>query len=202
MKRRLAAGHPGPAVESDIDAAVVQVDQAAALLRSTRRFLERGNVSQERHALGEVIISSLALMERELRKAGIALRLSGPIPHCTVSCNEVQIQQVILNLIRNAKDAIVASHAGRGEIAIRVSLANRPGFAEISVSDTGPGVAPELQPLLFQPLKSEKPEGLGLGLSLCSSIVRGHGGELWLDRSSADGASFAFTLPVVQEDAS
>jgi two-component system sensor kinase FixL len=78
-------------------------------------------------------------------------------------------------------------------------VANRPGYAEISVSDTGPGVHPDLQAMLFQPLKSAKPDGLGLGLSLCSSIVRSHGGELWLDRSSKEGATFAFTLPITPQ---
>jgi two-component system, LuxR family, sensor kinase FixL len=198
VKRRLASGEHNPAaVRNDIDAAVVQVDAAAALLRSTRRFLERGDTHQERCSLADVLNSSIALMEPELQKTGIEVRLPGPLPHAMVLCNEIQIQQVILNLLRNAKDAIVVNGVKAGEIVIRVSLASRSGFAEISVSDSGPGVLPELQPMLFQPLRSNKPDGLGLGLSLCSSIVRSHGGELWLDRSSLGGATFAFTLPLI-----
>jgi two-component system sensor kinase FixL len=136
-------------------------------------------------------------MEPELHKAGIELRLAGPLPLCMVLCNEVQIQQVILNLLRNAKESITASGERRADITVSVSLTNRPGFAEISVRDKGGGVAPETQSVLFQPLKSAKPDGLGLGLSLCKSIVRAHGGELWLDQSSSTGATFVFTLPVV-----
>jgi two-component system, LuxR family, sensor kinase FixL len=201
VKRRLASGDADAgAVHSDIDAAVVQVDAAAALLRSTRRFLERGGAHQERFDLGTVVHSSLALMEPELRKAGIDLNIHGPLPNCTVRCNEVQIQQVILNLLRNAKDAMTMAGKRRGKIVVSISLVNRPGFAEVSVSDQGPGVPPELQPILFQPLKSAKPDGLGLGLSLCSSIVRSHGGELWLAGSSPDGATFVFTLPVLQSE--
>ncbi len=200
-KRRLTTEKPEvTAVQSDIDAAVVQVDEAATLLRSTRRFLERGTAHRDHHDLQRVIDSSLSLMEPELRKSGISVATHRPLPRCTVLCSEIQIQQVILNLLRNAKDAIAASGARTGRILIGVSLLNRPGFAEISVSDTGPGVPHDLQPILFQPLQSTKPDGLGLGLSLCSSIVRSHGGELWLDKSTADGATFAFTLPVIEAE--
>jgi two-component system, LuxR family, sensor kinase FixL len=198
VKRRIDSGGADPnAVQADIDSAVIQVDAAAALLRSTRNFLERGEAHQQRMALDDVVSSSLALMEPELHKAGIELRLAGPLPLCMVLCNEVQIQQVILNLLRNAKESITASGERRADITVSVSLTNRPGFAEISVRDKGGGVAPETQSVLFQPLKSAKPDGLGLGLSLCKSIVRAHGGELWLDQSSSTGATFVFTLPVV-----
>jgi signal transduction histidine kinase len=69
---------------------------------------------------------------------------------------------------------------------------------EVAVEDTGPGVAPELRAHLFHPLQSSKPEGLGLGLSLCSTIIRSHGGEFLLDQSPRSGACFVFTLPVQQ----
>ena len=186
------------AIQSDIDAAVLQVDEAATLLRSTRRFLERGTAHRDHHDLQHVIDSSRTLIEPELRKSGISVTIDRPLSRCTILCSEIQIQQVILNLLRNAKDAITASGARTGRIMIRVSLQSRPGYIEIQVSDTGPGVPQELQPMLFQPLQSNKPDGLGLGLSLCSSIVRSHGGELWLENSSQDGATFAFTLPVAE----
>ncbi len=198
VKRRLASGSADTgAIQSDIDAAVVQVDAAAALLRSTRRFLERGTPHKERHRLRDIIMSSLALIGPELRKAGIDLHIAGSLPSSAVMCNDIQIQQVILNLLRNSKDAIAASGAAAGDVTIGVSVTNRPGYAEITVTDSGPGVHPDLQPLLFQPLKSAKPDGLGLGLSLCSSIVRSHGGQLWFDHSSKAGATFVFTLPII-----
>lgn len=200
-KRRLTAETVEvTAVQNDIDAAVVQVDEAAALLRSTRRFLERGTTHREHHHLQRVIASSLSLMEPELHKSGLSVAVKRPLPQCTVLCSEIQIQQVVLNLLRNAKDAISASGSRTGKILIQVSLLNRPGYAEIRVSDTGPGVPQDLHPMLFQPLQSTKPDGLGLGLSLCSSIVRSHGGELWLDKSARNGATFAFTLPVVEAE--
>ena len=195
VRRRLDYGEfDREAVKSDIDAAVNQVDSAASLLRSTRNFLERGSVQRGPLSLQALIGRCGQLVMPELRQARISLfieDLSGLPP---VICNEVQIQQVLLNVIRNAREAIVASGSQRREIRIRSSAMTQPGFVEISIEDTGPGVSPELRPLLFQPLQSSKPDGLGLGLSLCSTIIRSHGGEFKLDESASGGARFVFTL--------
>lgn len=182
------------AVKSDIDAAVDQVDSAATLLRSTRGFLERGSVQRGPLSLQQLITRCGQLVSPELRQAGISLIIEDMSAIPPVICNEVQIQQVLLNVIRNAREAITASNAPLREIRIKVSATARPGYVEVSVEDTGPGVSPELRPLLFQPLQSSKPDGLGLGLSLCSTIIRSHGGEFFLDDSTSKGARFVFTL--------
>lgn len=183
------------AVMTDIDAAVVQVDAAASLLRQTRNFLERGSVHRAPLALEELINRCGQLIQPELRQARIELHIGDLTPLPRVICNEVQIQQVLLNVIRNAREAMVSGNSARREISIRCSASARPGFVEVAVEDTGPGVSPELRPLLFQPLQSSKPEGLGLGLSLCGTIIRSHGGEFWLDDTAREGARFVFTLP-------
>lgn len=196
VRRRLEFdGFDRDAVKSDIDAAVDQVDSAASLLRSTRSFLERGSVQRGPLSLQRLIMRCGQLVSPELRQAGISLILEDMRAIPPVICNEVQIQQVLLNVIRNAKEAITASNAPLREIRIKVSATARPGCVEVSVEDTGPGVSPELRPLLFHPLQSSKPGGLGLGLSLCSTIIRSHGGEFWLDETSANGARFVCTLP-------
>lgn len=187
------------AAKSDIDAAVSQVDNAASLLRSTRSFLERGSVQRSPLELQPLISRCRQLVQAELRQARIALSIHDMSTLPPVICNEVQVQQVLLNVIKNAKEAIIASADQNRRITIKGSATARPGFVEISIEDTGPGVSPELKPLLFQPLQSSKPEGLGLGLSLCSTIIRGHGGEFWLDESFANGARFVFTLPCLNE---
>lgn len=195
VRRRLDYGEfDREAVKSDIDAAVNQVDSAAALLRSTRNFLERGSVQRAPLSLQALIGRCGQLVLPELRQARISLSIEDLSRLPPVICNEVQIQQVLLNVIRNAREAIVASGSQRREIRIRGSATAQPGFVEISIEDTGPGVSPELRPLLFQPLQSSKPDGLGLGLSLCSTIVRSHGGEFRLDESASGGARFVFTL--------
>ncbi|MFN4141758.1 ATP-binding protein [Aestuariivirga sp.] len=183
------------ALISDIDAAVGQVDAAASLLRSTRNFLERGTVHRAPHDIQSIIANCTALVQPELQRARITLVTSGAGALPPVLCNEVQIQQVLLNVIKNAREAIVAHGSAKRVIEVTASRSTRPGFVEVSIADTGPGVPPELKSLLFLPLQSTKPEGLGLGLSLCSTIIRSHGGDFWLDGSALVGARFVFTLP-------
>lgn len=188
-------------LRAGIDAAVEQVDAAAGLLRSTRQFLERGSASRSLLDMGMLVARCGELVDPELRKAHITLVIGGMSGLPPVICNEVQIQQVLLNVIRNAREAISIAGLLGGTITITASALARPGFVEISVQDTGPGVSEELRPHLFQPLQSSKPEGLGLGLSLCSTIIRGHGGEFRLDEGPHEGACFVFTLPCQQAGA-
>lgn len=183
------------ALAADVNAAVAQVDTAATLLRSTRNFLERGSARRQSQKLEDVVVRCISLVRPELQRARISITHSGMEGLPPVICNEIQIQQVILNLVRNAREAIAAAEQSTGEIVINASAATRPGFVEVSVADNGPGVPPDLRPQLFLPLQSTKPEGLGLGLSLCSSIIRSHGGEFWLDENPRHGARFVFTLP-------
>jgi len=180
---------------TDIDAAVEQVDAAASLLRSTREFLERGSVQRSPQEIQALVDRCRQLILPELRQARIALIVEDLSSLPPVLCSEVQIQQVLLNVIKNAKEAIIAGQSQRREIRVKGSASARPGFVEISVEDTGPGVAPDVRPLLFHPLLSSKPDGLGLGLSLCSTIIRGHEGEFRLDDTARNGARFVFTLP-------
>lgn len=188
-------------LRAGIDAAVEQVDAAAGLLRSTRQFLERGSANRSLLDMGLLVARCAELVGPELRKADIVFVVGDLTGLPPVVCNEVQIQQVLLNVIRNAREAISAARLPGGVITISGSAVARPGFVEISVLDTGPGVSEELRPHLFQPLQSSKPEGLGLGLSLCSTIIRGHGGEFRLDEGTRQGARFVFTLPCQQAGA-
>lgn len=198
VRRKLDIGSADQGeLRADIDAAVEQVDAAANLLRSTRRFLERGSVQRAPADLEMLVRNCRDLVQPELKKAGISLIIGNLSQLPPVTCNEVQVQQVVLNVVRNAKEAIVASGAKERAIIIAGSASSRPGFVEVAIHDTGPGVSPELKSQLFHPLQSSKPEGLGLGLSLCSTIIRGHGGEFRLDESPrSTGACFVFTLPV------
>ena len=203
VRRKLDIGTVDPdELRTDIDAAVEQVDAAANLLRSTRRFLERGSVQRSPVDVVTLVQKCRELAQPELKKAGISLIVQDLSKLPLVTCNDIQIQQVVLNVLRNAREEIVASGTDDRSIWLTGSASSRPGFVEISIEDSGPGVAPDLKPHLFHPLQSTKPDGLGLGLSLCSTIIRGHGGDFILGESSrGGGACFVFTLPVtdVQE---
>lgn len=182
----------------DIEAAVKQVDTAAELIRQTRRFLERGELSMEPVNFINLVNTSAELVRRELHKASIGLTIEMPASQLLVLGNEPQLQQVILNLFRNAKEAIAETASQKHVIQIVVSQITRPGHVELAISDSGPGVPENIRPLLFQPLTSSKPHSLGLGLALCNSIIHNHGGEIWHDPGIVGVTRFAFTLPLLR----
>ena len=104
----------------------------------------------------------------------------------------MQIQQVLLNLIRNAVEAMEQSP--RRELSVRVGAAD--GMVQVSVADTGPGVAATVAAQLFQPFVTTKPDGMGIGLSVCRTIIEAHGGRLWMEPDPVGGSRFHFTVPV------
>jgi two-component system sensor kinase FixL len=108
-----------------------------------------------------------------------------------VLADRIQIQQLVVNLVRNAIDA-VAKFPNR-----EIRISTRPtedGKFLTTVEDSGPGIDPNVMGRIFQPLSSTKPEGMGLGLSICSAIVENHGGRIWVEPSSLGGAAFSFVL--------
>ena len=116
--------------------------------------------------------------------------------------DRIQIQQVLLNLIRNALDAMTEGGAPcRRELSV-AAVPVGPDWVEVAVADTGPGLAPEVAGRLFDPFVSGKPGGMGVGLSISRSIVQAHGGRLWAEANRGGGAVFRFTLPAASPDAS
>jgi two-component system sensor kinase FixL len=110
----------------------------------------------------------------------------------------VQLQQVVLNLIRNSIDAIAAMRpsATARSIKLEARQLSTPGRVEFSVLDSGPGIDEETAQRLFEPLMTSKLEGLGLGLAICTSIVEAHGGKLWLHSRAPGATEFRFTIPL------
>ena len=118
----------------------------------------------------------------------------------TALMDKVQIQQVLLNLVRNAAEAMEGQD--NGEIVISAAIRN--GMVEIGVADSGPGLAPEIAPRLFEPFISTKEKGMGVGLSICRAIVESHGGRLWATTNPKSGMTSSFTLAkgVAQDESS
>ena len=110
-----------------------------------------------------------------------------------VFIDKVRIQQVLLNLIRNAIEAMQASAVR--DLVIRTAQAPG-GMLEVSVTDSGPGLAPAIREKLFPPFVTTKPAGMGVGLSLCRSIVEAHDGSIWVDDCPGGGTAFHFTVPM------
>jgi len=112
-----------------------------------------------------------------------------------VLIDKVQIQQVVVNLMRNAIEAMEVSD--RRELTVSTELAE-DGVITISVADSGPGIAPELADRLFQPFVTTKAQGMGVGLSICRSIVEAHSGRLWVEANPEGGTIFRFTVPSIR----
>ena len=109
--------------------------------------------------------------------------------------DRIQVQQVLLNLIRNALEAM--QDAPRRELVVGTRAEPMAGLVEVSVSDTGPGIAAEITDRLFQPFVTTKQHGMGVGLSICRTIVESHGGRIWVVSRPGEGSLFRFTLRAV-----
>ena len=174
--------------------------RASAIIRNLSRFgRQMSEPSPVR--LRDVVASVLELRQRKMEEFTIQVDIDEK-SHGTVMAIFTELQQVLLNLVINAEQAIVQSEPKRREVCIRTG--DREGWAWIECEDSGPGVLPEHEPKLFQPFYTTKPvgEGTGLGLSVSYDIVRSHGGRIGYRRSPAGGAVFFFELPIVKEDKS
>ncbi|MEZ0244079.1 MAG: ATP-binding protein, partial [Sphingomonas sp.] len=170
--------------------------RAGHIVRRLRDFVARGEVEQRVENLPAMIdeASRLALMGARERSVRTVFEIDPTIEK--VVADRVQIQQVIVNLLRNAIEAI-----GDGEVReINVSTARDPqGMVRITVADTGSGIDPDLAPQLFEAFASTKEQGMGLGLSICRTIVEAHGGRIWAEPGKGGGAVFQFTIMSADE---
>jgi len=144
--------------------------------------------------LNDAILEVTALTRSEAVKTGVTMgmQLAGELPR--IQCDRVQLQQVMLNLILNAIQSMSGVEDGNRELQIS-TLSIEPEGTCVSVRDTGHGLRPESLPRLFEPFYTTKPDGMGMGLSICRSIIEAHGGRLWATSCEPRGALFQFTIP-------
>jgi two-component system, LuxR family, sensor kinase FixL len=137
--------------------------------------------------------SALALIGAKEHGVAVRFRTAPGLPNVLI--DKIQIQQVLVNLVRNAVEAMAAS--SRRELTIETAPADTK-MIHIGVIDTGPGIAQEIADRLFQPFVTTKTQGMGVGLSICRSIVEAHGGRLWTEPNPEGGTIFRFTLPTAR----
>lgn len=188
--RRLLTPDMPPVLRQAIDKVGEQADRARNIVGSLRALVKKGTRPQYTENLETLIheTSALALIGTN-QSVGLDLRVA---PDATLaSVDKVQIQQVLLNLMRNAIEAMDGSTQNR--LTIETTL--QGDRIEIAVTDTGPGLPEAVQANLFQPFTTTKADGLGIGLSICSMIVQAHGGALSAETPPEGGARFRFTVP-------
>jgi two-component system, LuxR family, sensor kinase FixL len=167
---------------------------AAEVVKRLRSFARRGESPRTACPIEEVIEEALGLVAIETRKAQVTVERSFSPALPPICVDRVQLQQVLVNLLSNAIEAMQASPADTRRITIRTSLDE--ATVEVVVSDRGVGLPPGSKTKIFEPYVTTKPQGLGMGLSIARTIVEAHGGRLWASSNPEGGAAFHFTLPL------
>lgn len=183
-----------PRAKGNVTNAIAQIDHAAAVVRRMREFLRRGGPHVSTFEIRTMLDDTLALARPDVQARGIELAVAAGDPLAPAHGDRIQLQQVLLNLIRNAADAIAAARTPQGRILL-TALMTPQGF-EFRVRDNGPGIAADFADRLFEPLATSRQQGLGLGLSISQGIVESHGGRLWLHSREPGATEFRFTLPL------
>jgi len=193
-RRRLERADCGGDLREAIDGIADQAGRAGAIIKHLRHFMRPGDAKRATEDINAVILELARLLHADARFHGIALRrqlCTSPLP---VRADAVQLQQVIVNLVHNAIEAMQAAGTDGGEVAVRTFRSENEAI-EVVVEDNGPGLAPERLDAVFAPFSSTKSEGLGLGLAICRAIVDAHDGRLWATSRAGGGCAFHFRLP-------
>jgi PAS domain S-box-containing protein len=185
-------GEPARAIEG-CERAAAQVARASDVIRRLRDFVGKAASQKQPDDLRRVIEESAMLALIGGRGDDLKLELTLAPDAAVAMMDKVQIQQVLVNIIRNGAEAMAASAAKRLEISTRRTGS---GEIEVAIADSGPGLSEAMKARLFQPFNTTKESGMGLGLSLCQSIVEAHGGRIWAESGAGGGGvTFRFTLP-------
>lgn len=183
-------------VRDALDIAGKEALRAGRIVHRLREFVSRGELDRTIEEPAKLVEEACSLGMVGARPRGVRCDIDVPANVRPVLVDRVQIQQILLNLIRNALEALDDS----GEISVRVTNDVARGMARFTVADDGPGVPRDKVGTLFDPFISNKERGMGLGLSICRTIVEAHGGRLWYEDGSKGGATFHFTVPTIDAE--
>jgi PAS domain S-box-containing protein len=193
-QRMLPAEAP-PDLRHALERVAAQATRAGEIIRRLRSFLGKEEVQAQSVDANYLVTEVIGLARPEARQSGIQIRLELAKDLPQVRVDAIQIQQVVLNLVRNAIDAINGSQAAERIVIVR-SGAGEEGTVRIEVEDSGPGIDTGAAARIFDAFYTTKSSGMGIGLAISRSIAEAHGGRLWLARVGAPGALFALELPV------
>jgi PAS domain S-box-containing protein len=185
-------GEHVPALRGAVNEAANQALRAGDIIRHMRQFLARGEIEPAAEDLPALLAESVHVALLAVPPGYVEIVFDLAEPSRLVMVDRVQTQQVLLNLIRNAIEAMAESP--RRLLVLKTGEPMPDGLVKISVADTGTGLLPHVRDNLFQTFVSSKENGMGLGLSICRTIVESHGGRIWVETSSEEGTTFSFTL--------
>ena len=190
-------GQQAALLRDGVERAVEQALRAGQIIRHLRDFVSRGESERQAESLSALVeeASALALIGAKETGVRVVLRAAPEVTYVLV--DKVQIQQVLLNLVRNAIEAMEGM--SRRELTVSISEV-RDEMVEVSVADTGPGIADEIAAQLFEPFITTKEHGMGVGLSISRTIIEAHGGRLWIDPNPGGGTIFQFTLKALRKE--
>jgi two-component system, LuxR family, sensor kinase FixL len=199
---RLLAG-PVPEralLHEGIDEVVQQAERAADVLDRLREFVRGGEFRRALTEIKPVIDAAVSLVHSEAMQQEVEIEAIFDSGLPVVLADPVQIEQVLLNLLRNAMDAMETANTERRSIIVEARRSGKHAM-EIAVADSGPGVAPEMTDAIFEPFITTKPLGMGMGLAISRAIIESHGGNLQMARGTGSGAIFIFNLPTAEAKA-
>jgi C4-dicarboxylate-specific signal transduction histidine kinase len=194
-QRFLAADEADLGEVRDILADIVSEDKRAGeIIRRLRLLLKKGEVQRQELNINEVVQEVLKLVRSDLvnHDVTMATELAPGLP--VVHGDRVQLQQVLLNLVMNGCEAMASSEKNVRQLTIRTDR-SEDGSVYVSVTDCGPGIIPERLEQVFESFYTTKPQGMGLGLTVCRTIITAHRGKLWANSKPGRGATVCFTLP-------
>jgi C4-dicarboxylate-specific signal transduction histidine kinase len=196
--RLLKAGKLAPEETADtMQRLATEAERAGAVVRKMRGFVRSEEGHLQAVGIETLFTDVLRLTRAEAAQYDVEVTAAGAERLPPVLADTIQIEQVLLNLVRNAIEAIDAAGAAERRVVLSASQ-GAEGMVEIQVRDTGPGLTAAAAEKVFEPFYTTKSEGIGIGLALSRSIVDAHGGRLWADASSP-GAVFRLTLPIATE---
>jgi two-component system sensor kinase FixL len=186
-----------PVLREALDKAAEQALRAGQIIRRLRDFVARGESERRVEDVKKLVEEASALALVGAKDRGIRVRFEFDPRTDFVLADKVQIQQVLLNLMRNAIEAM--EEADKRELVVS-TVSAQDNMVEISVADTGTGIAPEISAQLFQPFITTKRQGMGVGLSISRTIVEAHGGSIAPRSNPGGGTVFSFTLPALSKE--